>query len=79
MKKEQGEAFNILRKTCHDEGHDCKNLAMLLRVAFPEDLDDNLTSFIHKVAVPYLDVRAELGENVMQVIYELEKEERNDI
>jgi len=74
MNEEQQKAYNLVRQTCHDEKNDCTNLAMLIRSMFPEGSKDTLTLAIHKVIAPYLDVRGELGQNVMEILYELEKE-----
>jgi hypothetical protein len=59
---------------CHDEKRDCTNLATTVELMFPE-ANDNLTVSMRKVIKPYLDVRADLGENIMTLIYELEKGE----
>lgn len=77
MNDEQKKAYQLVREACHDEKHTCTNLAMLVRTMFPEDPhnpDDTLTLAMNKVIGPYLDVRSDLGQNVMDILYELEKD-----
>ena len=79
MNEKQKGLYDKLYQFAHDENLNCTNLASLADLLFPEEVkgtdikDGLINETIRKVIIPYLEVRAKLGKNVMEIFYELEK------
>jgi len=73
MNEYQQQVWDEVYQFIHDEKNNCNNLAGIVELAFP-DTPDDLSRAIKKVIAPYLRVRGELGDNIMNLIYELKKQ-----
>lgn len=73
MNEKQTVAFNAAYKNLHDEGHDCMNIAALIKLHFPED-GSGLNEAMGALA-SYFETRAVAGRGFMETLYVIKEQE----
>jgi len=77
---EKREAFKLLYDFTHDEGKDADNIMALLQVAFKKELNDhsNPRNATFTLLTRYLEARAGMGKEMMNLIYDVDQELRGE-
>jgi len=70
MTGKQRDLFNRIYKFLHDEKMNCMNLAAMINIEFPEPIDNEISLMMHAIR-EYLEMRSEVGEKAMNMIYDI--------